>query len=168
MHAHPRIVAGIIELGSWCDTEEVQSLWAGLLASACTEGGRDDSNLMFVDLLSKLTASQARLFDYICRKSEKQIVGEGWVHASVFYISVEDLRLVTGISDLHQIDRELDHLRTLGLIHEIHGGFYLNASSADVTPSPLALQMFARCQGSIADPVVFFNLRTPPPPTVSG
>jgi hypothetical protein len=63
-HAHPRLVAQIIEHGSWTDSGEVQRLWAGLLASSCTVDGSDDSNLIFVDTLSRLTLLQARILEY--------------------------------------------------------------------------------------------------------
>src|SRR5262245_22227473 len=36
-HAHPRLVGAIVEHGSWVDAENVQEMWAGLLASSCTE-----------------------------------------------------------------------------------------------------------------------------------
>jgi len=37
VQAHPRLVGAIIEQGSWTDDEEVQQMWAGLLASSCTQ-----------------------------------------------------------------------------------------------------------------------------------
>src|SRR5262245_35043001 len=42
-HAHPRLVGAIVEHGSWTDADSVQEMWAGLLASSCTEDGRDES-----------------------------------------------------------------------------------------------------------------------------
>ncbi|MEO0375326.1 MAG: hypothetical protein AAF329_12025, partial [Cyanobacteria bacterium P01_A01_bin.17] len=35
--AHPRLVAQIIEQGSWTDCDEVQNMWAGILASIVHE-----------------------------------------------------------------------------------------------------------------------------------
>jgi hypothetical protein len=46
--AHPRIVAQIIEHGSWIESDEVQKMWAGLLASSCTVDGADDSSLIVI------------------------------------------------------------------------------------------------------------------------
>ena len=163
LHAHPRIVAGVIELGSWSDNEEVQQLWAGLLASACTQDGSDDSNLMFVDLLSKMTASQARIFDYICKHSGKTVTPVGWLLATEFPMSLDDLKRVSGLTDLHRIDLELDHLRGLGILQPT-GGFNNVLPEAEMSPSALALQMYARCQGSTADPVTFYEIKAPTPP----
>jgi len=61
--------------------------------------------------------------------------------------------------DLHRLDRELDHLRSLGLL-DAHTGFKMHAQDkiADVTPSTLGLQMFARCRGCRGSPEAFFGL----------
>ena len=162
VQAHPRIVAGVIELGSWAESEEVQQMWAGLLASACTPEGRDDSNLMFVDLLSKLTVSQARLFDHVCQRATKWIVPAGWLMADELRMTVEELVKVTGIADVHRLDLEMDHLRALGLLNEMAGGFNAESTDADTTPSALALQMYARCQGYRGDPVSFYDAKPKP------
>ncbi|WP_236446840.1 hypothetical protein, partial [Pseudomonas syringae] len=57
LSAHPRVVFKTIEDSSWTDDDVVLSLWGGLLASSCTESGSDESNLMFINLLSQLTSS---------------------------------------------------------------------------------------------------------------
>ena len=49
-HAHPRLVGIVLEIGSWTDADEIQELWAGLLASSCTPDGQDQSNLIFLNL----------------------------------------------------------------------------------------------------------------------
>jgi len=69
--ALPRLVRLTLEEGSWIDTEEVRGMWAGLLASLCTEDGKDESNLIFVNLLAQLTSSEARLLNYLCENAEK-------------------------------------------------------------------------------------------------
>ena len=155
MHTHPRLLMQIIEQGSWIDDEDVQELWAGLITSSCTEEGNDDSNLMFIDLLARLTLSQARIIDHICKNSTKIVTEGGWIAAEVFYLTLPALQEVMRISDFHRIDRELDHLRTLGLIAS---GFSPYSADADVTPTALALQMYTRCQGFTSDPLSFFGL----------
>jgi hypothetical protein len=37
VHAHPRLIGMAIEHGSWVDADEVQEMWAGLLASSLYE-----------------------------------------------------------------------------------------------------------------------------------
>lgn len=170
LHGHPRLVGLILEQGSWVEVSEVQEMWAGLLASSCSEDGSDDSNLMFVDLLSRLSVSQARLLDHICRCATKVVTPNGLIVVQVqMYMELADLRVVTGVTDLHRIDREMDHLRSLELIIPEGGfGVYSTATTADVTPTPLALQMFARANGFRGDPTQFFKLDPPTDQTAPG
>jgi hypothetical protein len=157
-HAHPRLIAQIIAQGSWIEADDVQELWAGLLASSCTEHGQDDSNLIFIDLLARLTLSEARILDHICRNATKIVTDGGWIAADYFFMTLPELQKVSKISDFHRLDRELDHLRTLGLIHE---GFFSHSPNVNMTPTALALQMYVRCQGFIGNPLVFFRLHVP-------
>jgi hypothetical protein len=189
-HAHPRIASLILEHSSWVDTDEIQDMWAGLLASSCTEDGKDDSNLIFINLLSQLSTLQVRVLNFACEKAEKKVSPVmSLVYAESIMISPQELANLTGINDLHRIDRELDHLAALDLIR---GGFPLfeneedgeellnnallkdkhlyteeerkvlvpdfNASFADIAPSPLAINLYVRAQGSFLSPVEFFGL----------
>ena len=54
-HAHPRLVGVVIEQGSWIDDDFLQEMWAGLLASGCTEEGQDQLNVIFSTSLAQLT-----------------------------------------------------------------------------------------------------------------
>ena len=157
-HAHPRLVAQIIEHGSWTESDEVQRMWAGLLASSCTVDGSDDSNLIFIDTLSRLTLMEARILEYACRECTKEVAQAGWLMAQNFRMSLEQLQSCSGINDFHRIDRELDYLRTLGLIA---GGFEPFSTDADITPSTFALQMYARCNGWAGELLEFFDLSVP-------
>ncbi|WP_236445532.1 hypothetical protein, partial [Pseudomonas syringae] len=57
-----------------------------------------------------------------------------------------------------QLDRELDHLRHLGVIES---GFDINTTVADITPTALGLQLYVRSQGYIGSPIAYFELRGP-------
>ena len=70
-------------------------------------------------------------------------------------VDLNVLEKITECSDFHRIDRELDHLRSLELIQ---GGFDPHSTSADITPSALALQLYVRSQGYIGSPVDYFGL----------
>jgi hypothetical protein len=154
-HAHPRLVSLTLERGSWIDTDEVQEMWAGLLVSSCTNDGQDESNLMFIQLLSQLTTSQVRVLKYSCETASKYITSAGWVAAHHLSITLAELQSLTGIEDFQRLDRELDHLRALELIN---GGFSPQSTNAYITPYPLALHLYARCQGALS-PIEFFNLK---------
>jgi len=153
--AHPRVALSIIEYGSVIDNEEVQELWAGLFASSCTKDGQDDENLIFVDILRQLTAIEVKILNYSCEISKKIIVENGLISSGDVYISFLELTSLIGITDKHRIDRELDHLRSLQLID---GGFNIDSKdlNADISPTPLALNLYVRAQGSSKTPVEFW------------
>lgn len=157
LRASPRIVYNILENGSWIDDDKIQEMWAGLLASACTKDGRDESNLIFIDLLSHLTYSEVRILNYICENAKKKLTKNGLIFSEELLICLDDLQKISGIDDVHQLDRELDHMGSLNLIG---GGFSVSSEGfdADIQPTPLALNMYVRCKGHSQIPVQYFNL----------
>jgi hypothetical protein len=157
-HVHPRLLSLTLENSSWVDADEVQEMWAGLLASSCTEDGRDESNLIFINLLSQLTTAQARILNHSCSKAQKRITEAGWIAADHLSITLEVLQQVSDVQDFHRLDRELDHLRALELIES---GFSPHSTTADITPTALALHLFVRCQGTLLSPVEYFELSQP-------
>ena len=154
-HAHPRLVHHIIDEGSWNDSDHVQNMWAGLLATSCTEDGGDESNLLFINILKQLTSVQVLIVNYACDKCEKSITLAGWLMSENLRIELDDLIKLTGVTDFYRLDRELDHLRSMELIES---GFDQHSTSADISPTALALQLYVRCQGYIGSPVEYFNL----------
>lgn len=155
-HAHPRLVSKIIEQGSWVDEDMVQAMWAGLLASSCTEDGKDESNLIFTSILGQITSLQGRVVNYSCENAKIYITQAGWIAAEeMLVVDLKVLEKITECSDFHRLDRELDHLRSLELIQ---GGFDPNSTNADITPSALALQLYVRSQGYIGSPIDYFGL----------
>lgn len=120
LQAHPRIVGDILDNGSWSESDDVQQMWAGLLASSCDAYGKDDSNLVFINMLKQLTTAQAKFISHICATAEKRLTFDKLVYAKELTLSPESLFAIWGSDDVHRIDRELDHLRNLGLMD---GGF---------------------------------------------
>lgn len=121
VHAHPRLVFEVIEKGSWSDDDVIQDMWAGILASSCTEDGRDDSNIVFASLLSQLTGTQLRILNYAVKAAPKYATKTGLPYAEAISLSHAQLVEISGCSDTHRLDRELDHLRALELIGGILG-----------------------------------------------
>lgn len=154
MHASPRIVNPILENSSWIDDTVVQDLWAGLLASSCTDQGDDDSNLMFINILSNLTKLQSRILKEACERSQKISHMDGLIHAHWLRMPVDQLKELVGETDMQRLDRELDHLFGLSLLK----GSLQPGGSVNLTPTPLALHMYVRCQGSRKSPVEFFEI----------
>lgn len=154
---HPKMLSSIIENVSWADSEEIQDMWAGLLASSCTDDGKDDSNLIFINLLSQLTNSQVKILNFACENSKKTVSEGGWIGCfEKLYINIDQLFKISQIEDLHRLDRELDYLRDYGLL-TLGSGFEPNTTTARLQPSPLALHLYVRCQGSMDDAVKYFH-----------
>lgn len=153
-HAHPRLVMSAIENGSWTDNEHLQNAWAGLLASSCTESGNDEGNLIYVNILSQLTSSQVKIFNYACKNSKKKLTEAGWIVAERLTVDLEQLQRISNLVEYHRIDGELDHLRSLQVAD---CGFPENSSVADLTPTALGLNLFVRCQGYVGAPIDYFN-----------
>lgn len=157
-HAHPRLVAAVFDHGSWSDDKTLQQMWGGLLASSCAGDGSDESNLIFIILLSQLTSLQVRVLAYGCENSEKLVTPAGLIMpASQLLVDIPTLASIAGTDDVHRLDRELDHLREVGLINV---GFELNQPTVDVAPSALGLNLFVRSQGFIGSAVDFFGLKS--------
>jgi hypothetical protein len=159
--AHPRVALSIIENGSLNDNPEIQELWAGLFASSCTKDGQDDENLIFVDLLKQLTIVEAKILNYACENSKKVIYDNGLMLGADFEIECDELINLTGINDIHRLDRELDHLRSLELIGSSfgYGGFSPSDDklTAGITPTALALNLYVKTQGYNGDPTKYWN-----------
>lgn len=162
MHAHPRVALAIIDNGSLNDNDEVQDMWAGLFASSCTKSGQDDENLIFVDLLKQLTVAEARIIKYASESSRKILYENGLIVSDHLTIDCKSLSVISGISEIHRLDRELDHLRSIALIGGGLGGGGFDATdknlnAADITPSALALNLYIRSQGYNGDPVSYWK-----------
>ena len=155
LHAHPRLVSEVIGKGSWTDDDALQDMWAGLLASSCTENA-DDSNLIFTGLLGQLTSLQVIVLNLACTHSIKYTRRAGFAHADPIRLTLQELESLTGVNDKFRLDRELDHLRSLNLTGR---GFHCEKLVAEIGPSPLALAMYVRCQGFIGSPVEFWDLK---------
>jgi abortive infection alpha-like protein len=160
-HAPPRLILESLAHASWSDSQDVQQMWAGLLASSCSQDGRDDSNWIFVNLLGQLTELQARILKIACETATKIVQPTGLIVAKELHRTGPELVELTGCADLQRLDRELDHLRNLGLLL---GGFIGGSAAepvADIQPSPLALHLYVRAQGSRQNPIEYFGLTGP-------
>lgn len=138
----------IVECGSWAEDEPVRHLWAGLLACSCSPEGISEANRIYVELLSQFATTQARLFGVVCARCTKNLSHPGRVTALPFSLTAEQLMEIAGARDRIKVDRDLLHLSSAHLISvEIRARAFAYSEDAEVTPTPLGLEMFARCQG---------------------
>jgi len=148
LKASPEVVTRILECGSWGDAGWIRELWAGLLATSCTEEGQDESNLVFVELLSKLAPIHARILAAACAKATKEVPERVPAESFPLYCTAEEMTRITGSTDLTKIHRSIAHLSDLGLLERsARSSFVAQSERAKTTPTRFGLQMYARCLG---------------------
>jgi hypothetical protein len=160
IQAHPRVALAIIDNGSLNDNDEVQEMWAGLFASSCTKDRQEDENLIFVNLLKQLTVAEARILKYSSESARKIIYENGLIVGDHLTLECKALMEISGINEIHRLDRELDHLRSLELIgSSLTGGFNADDNNlvADISPTPLALNLYVKSQGHNTDPAFYWQ-----------
>lgn len=163
--ANARVGLNIMEGCSEVDNEELQDLWAGLFASSCTPDGKDDSNMNFVDLLYRMSSVEAKIIDYACKNSIKFIYPNKLIMSDGMCVSFETLVEITGTNDVYRLDSELDHMRSIELLVQGDsfeggwGGFTASDTEleANITPSPLALNLYFRTHSTGKSPVEFWG-----------
>ena len=163
VHAEPRTLSKILDEASWIDDAYLQDMWGGLLASSCTEHGDDDSNLMFLNILTNMTKAQARLLDYICGRSNIFVAENGLPWGEELKLTPAEVSEATGYDDLFRMDRELDHMRALEIIG---GGFQIHEEDASVRITAIGIGLYVRCKGSRLSPKEFLDLEVKTPPDI--
>jgi hypothetical protein len=162
MRAHPHLLLRILEDGSWAEAEWIRQFWAGLLVTSCTVEGTDESNLVFIDLLSQLTTIHTRIFAAACSKATKVMTGPGSISAQPLVCTAEEMIQIAGSHDLIRIDRDLEHLYDLGLLEKrVKSTFFSVIDDTLITPTTLALQLYARCNGHRGATEDFYGLVSP-------
>jgi hypothetical protein len=148
MHLNPAIVIRVLEDGSWADADWIRHWWAGLLATSCMAGDGAKSELKFVSLLSRITTIQARILAGACSLATKSIGAHGRTPARPITCSAKDLVKIAKTHDRVRIERDILHLAELGLIEKsIKWRFFSLLDQAVITPTQLAVELYARCHG---------------------
>lgn len=63
--SNPKVLKEIIEESSWTDDEQVQRMWAGLIAVSASNTKNSDDSLVYIETLKKLTSFQARIINLV-------------------------------------------------------------------------------------------------------
>jgi len=155
---HPRLLYTISDQSSWHDGEEMQDMWAGLLVSSSLNQAYDEGNLVFTDILGKMTAGEVRILNHACANETKIVADDGIVVAEQLVCSISELMRIARITEVFCLDFQINHMRSLGLLpYGINLYKLTQQFAADITPSSLALYMFVRCNGFPCSPADYFS-----------
>lgn len=145
LSGNPHLTVRILEVGSSAEESWLRDCWAGLLVTSCSADGKDGSNREFVDMFSELTNIPLRILTVVC-KAARFHAGPGSAIGSVT-CSIDEMVTITGVREL-QIERDLDKLASMGLVEVASRHSIVQPEGTiSVTPTQLALQLFARCNG---------------------
>lgn len=154
----------ILEEGSWAEEPPMLSVWAGLLASACSIDGTDEASRSFVEILRQLTPMDLRLFSEACIRSAKYLTDAGAFACRRISCTTEDILRISGYRDLLRMGRSLERLSEFGLLEErFKTSMFVPVDGINITPTHLGLKFFARCHGHRGEPESYFE---PTPGTV--
>lgn len=159
VYACPRLISKVIDESSWISDSALQDMWAGLLASGCSESGNDDSNIRYVGILEDLTKNEALVLDYICEHAEKVCIN-GITFAKPLVIPPGKLVEICSYASTDEIALILDRLEAKGLtggtISPLDG--HPEVMPIPVYVTPLGVNLYVRCKGSRKSAAEFFNL----------
>ncbi len=102
-----------------------------------------------MNLFSELTSIPIRIFTVVCTRAKKVISDSGAISAKPLTCKIEEIMVITGSRE-HQVERDIERLAALGLLERksVRGApALLPSEEAQITPSQLGLQLFARCNG---------------------
>ncbi|HEX4284269.1 MAG TPA: PilZ domain-containing protein [Terracidiphilus sp.] len=146
MAAHPDLILRILEHGSWVDVDWLQDLWAGLLATSCTFEGQDESNLVYINLLSRLAPLPTQILAMACAKAVQSMTESA--RPALPACSAEEIASITRSNNLMKIYKSIGELSELGLMEKNPRTVSpANPEAAKALPTQLGLNMFARCNG---------------------
>jgi hypothetical protein len=127
---------------------ELQEMWAGLLASSCSNDETDETNLIFMNLLSQLSSSQAKIISLPFIEGQYS----PYQYDDMEYTTIEkersELINYAGLSNWGILRRELEHLDSLGLVAAGDTiGSNPQASYVELRYEEAAFRLYMRCQG---------------------
>jgi hypothetical protein len=158
LRAPQSVVMRVVQEGSWAEDKITQQLWAGILVTACNTLGDDESNLPYIDLIAEMATIDAHLFKEGCTKSQKVFAPSGAVSALPLIRTSQQLIEIAGAHDLMKIDRNIFQLSLLGLFDpRVKPKYFSFEQDANLTPTALGLELFARCEGFRGTPHDFYS-----------
>lgn len=155
-----QLLVRILEDGPKCDEEQMRLSWAELLATSCIAGTKDASNLSYAGLLSRMDTVQVRVFTAACARAMRVGWETGFAFREDLHCSAEEIRKISHIQNMMGIERDLNHLFELGLLELTERPVLCaQVERVNMTPTFLALKLYARCHGQLEVPERFDSAR---------
>ena len=104
-----------------------------------------------------MTELQVKVLNYACENSKFILRKTGILSSKELEVNIDLLKKITNTNDLGRLDRELDHLRNIGILKELSGGLNTEDLIADISPSDMGIHLYARCQGFIGETKDFYT-----------
>lgn len=160
----PQVALRIVEVGSETHEDWLHRFWAGLLISSTSAIADDSTSLEFIELFSQLTSIPIRIFTVVCTKATKVLSIAGDVTAKPLASNLEELASTVGGRG-PQVQRDLASLVSLHLIEKSASASpaLLAAHEIWITPTSIALQLFALCNGHRGNVRDFYFVDAPEP-----
>ena len=167
----PRVAFQIVECASITENKTLQEMWAGLFAASCNTY-EEDENIMFVDILNRLTSSQVKLLTYLCIHSKKNInirsletvKEQGTIFPGIVQVKYDELFSIMETKNSLKVDNELIGLESMGLLlfdGNVNAGMTIGQKIKihgyrGLKPTSLSIMLYIRCQGSNNTPFDYF------------
>lgn len=114
----PRLLNEVYENSSWIEDEKLQDMWAGLFASSCLETD-SERNIIYMDILAKVTSKEARLFKHFCKSTEFSTTHvENLVEPLPVSETAGTLKEILQYEVFEDVAEALNNLELLGLIKQ--------------------------------------------------
>lgn len=141
-----------LEMGSLAEEGWAQSMWAGLLASACTSEGDDQSNAPFAEILSHIAPVHLRILEMVCRRA-LTAAQEG---AQAAVCTIGELTKGLDLTNVAKTLRTVSELGDHGLMTPVRRSPSDPLDTeARTSATRMGLQMYARCHGQRGDEEAF-------------
>lgn len=148
-HAPPRIVHTIVEAASLVEEDEVQEMWAGLLLGSCDDEGDNQGNLIFIDLLRRMSPAQCWIVNNLGEVAIGRMAHIGPA-ALGRRMPMSVVRAGTKVADNGAISAEIDHAISMGILN-LSSKISQGGSSAELVLNSLGIKLYVRSQGYIGE-----------------
>lgn len=164
LRVHPRIFYHFYEKAPLITDSIIAECWTQLFLTSADEEGRNQDNLVYMNLLTHMTPQEVRLLDYCCYNAtvslpDAKTTFDGTdracdIDSESIGPPYKDLVDIPGFRDIMDVDRSVQLLLSARLIYLIelrHWSPYVvpwyQRSSVKFVPSSFGFKFYLRCKG---------------------